>query len=167
MGKHSDIAGYAAQGLCIDQIAEEIGISKQAVWQRAYRAGVRITHKDDVSLRTKAEGMKPAEAIDFLLGVIEAMQEGFSPLPISHQVVLNSLTRSEKRLFERLFQSQGAVVPHEILYNRLYCDRVSADEFPTEASVRIVMGRLRRKLRDTPWKITSVFGVGYYLEGPY
>lgn len=74
------------------------------------------------------------------------------------------LTPTEFRLLYLLAKNHGSVVPHQVLENELWGDRVS---MPQSAKKHIQ--RLRGKLEDNPvdpqW-IASVYGIGYRFVGP-
>ena len=67
------------------------------------------------------------------------------------------LRQKERQLLEAFIQSPSAQCTRESLMNRLY----RLDEVVSENAIEVHVGRLRRKLSDTPVKIQSVRGVGY------
>ena len=67
------------------------------------------------------------------------------------------LRQKERQLLEAFIQSPSAQCTRESLMNRLY----RIDEVVSENAIEVHVGRLRRKLSETPVKIQSVRGVGY------
>ena len=74
-----------------------------------------------------------------------------------HQGQQLDLRQKERQLLEAFIQSPSAQCTRESLMNRLY----RLDEVVSENAIEVHVGRLRRKLSDTPVKIQSVRGVGY------
>jgi two-component system response regulator MprA len=75
-----------------------------------------------------------------------------------------ALSRTELQLLEFLMRSAGRVLPHEVIY-----DRVWGYDFGPEAnSLRVYVGYLRRKLAAAGARtvIHTVRGVGYALREP-
>ncbi len=70
------------------------------------------------------------------------------------------LRTRELRLFEVLANAPGQVFSKSALVDRLF----SFDEDVSENAIEVYVGRLRRHLRDTTVKITTVRGLGYKLE---
>jgi two-component system response regulator MprA len=74
------------------------------------------------------------------------------------------LTRTEYQLLEILMLNPRRVLPHGVIY-----DRVWGDDFgPTSNALRVYVGYLRRKLEDAGARphIHPVRGVGYALREP-
>ncbi|HEY2260033.1 MAG TPA: response regulator transcription factor [Solirubrobacteraceae bacterium] len=74
------------------------------------------------------------------------------------------LTRTEYQLLELLMLNPRRVLPHSLIYDRVW----GYDFGPTSNALRVYVGYLRRKLEDAgaPSMIHTVRGVGYALREP-
>jgi two-component system response regulator MprA len=72
------------------------------------------------------------------------------------------LTRTEYRLLELLMRNPRQVLPHSLIYERVW----DYDFGPTSNALRVYVGYLRRKLQDAGARdlIHTVRGVGYGLR---
>jgi two-component system response regulator MprA len=74
------------------------------------------------------------------------------------------LTRTEYQLLELLMLNSRKVLPHSLIYDRVW----GYDFGPTSNALRVYVGYLRRKLEDAGARnlIHTVRGVGYALREP-
>jgi two-component system response regulator MprA len=74
------------------------------------------------------------------------------------------LTRTEYQLLELLMLNPRRVLPHTLIYDRVW----GYDFGPTSNALRVYVGYLRRKLEDAGARplIHTVRGVGYALREP-
>ena len=74
------------------------------------------------------------------------------------------LTRTEYQLLELLLRNPRAVLPHEVIYNRVW----GYDFGPGSNALRVYVGYLRRKLEAAGARplIHTLRGVGYALREP-
>ncbi len=88
--------------------------------------------------------------------------------PGRHGVVVGEkfveLTRTEYQLLELLMLNPRRVLPHSLIYDRVW----GYDFGPTSNALRVYVGYLRRKLEDAGARplIHTVRGVGYALREP-
>jgi two-component system response regulator MprA len=88
--------------------------------------------------------------------------------PARHGVVAGEkfveLTRTEYQLLELLMLNPRRVLPHSLIYDRVW----GYDFGPTSNALRVYVGYLRRKLEDAGARslIHTVRGVGYALREP-
>jgi two-component system response regulator MprA len=88
--------------------------------------------------------------------------------PGRHGVVVGDqfveLTRTEYQLLELLMRNPRRVLPHSLIYDRVW----GYDFGPTSNALRVYVGYLRRKLEDAGGRqlIHTVRGVGYALREP-
>jgi two-component system response regulator MprA len=88
--------------------------------------------------------------------------------PARHGVVVQDkfveLTRTEYQLLELLMLNPRRVLPHSLIYDRVW----GYDFGPTSNALRVYVGYLRRKLEDAGARslIHTVRGVGYALREP-
>ena len=74
------------------------------------------------------------------------------------------LTRTEYQLLELLMLNPRRVLPHSLIYDRVW----GYDFGPSSNALRVYVGYLRRKLEDAgaPQLIRTIRGVGYVLREP-
>ncbi|MEO6858082.1 MAG: response regulator transcription factor [Solirubrobacteraceae bacterium] len=88
--------------------------------------------------------------------------------PARHGVAVSDrfveLTRTEYQLLELLMLNPRRVLPHTLIYDRVW----GYDFGPTSNALRVYVGYLRRKLEDAGSRplIHTVRGVGYALREP-
>jgi two-component system response regulator MprA len=88
--------------------------------------------------------------------------------PARHGVAVDGkfaeLTRTEYQLLELLMRNPRRVLPHGLIYDRVW----GYDFGPTSNALRVYVGYLRRKLEDAGARplIHTVRGVGYALREP-
>jgi two-component system response regulator MprA len=88
--------------------------------------------------------------------------------PARHGATVNGkfveLTRTEYQLLELLMLNPRRVLPHSLIYDRVW----GYDFGPTSNALRVYVGYLRRKLEDAGAQplIHTVRGVGYALREP-
>ncbi|WP_028063931.1 response regulator transcription factor [Solirubrobacter soli] len=88
--------------------------------------------------------------------------------PERHGVVVGErfaeLTRTEYQLLELLLRNPRQVLPHDIIYERVW----GYDFGPASNALRVYVGYLRRKLEGLGARplIHTVYGVGYVLREP-
>ena len=88
--------------------------------------------------------------------------------PARHGVTVSDnfveLTRTEYQLLELLMLNPRRVLPHTLIYDRVW----GYDFGPTSNALRVYVGYLRRKLEDAGSRplIHTVRGVGYALREP-
>ncbi len=70
------------------------------------------------------------------------------------------LRTRELRLFEVFINAPGQIFPKSVLVDRLF----SYDEDVSENAIEVYVGRLRRHLKPSAVRITTVRGLGYKLE---
>ena len=77
---------------------------------------------------------------------------------------LVELTRTEFQLLELLMRNPRRVLPHAVIYDRVW----GYDFGPDSNALRVYIGYLRRKIEDAgaPRLIHTVRGVGYVLREP-
>jgi two-component system response regulator MprA len=88
--------------------------------------------------------------------------------PVRHGVIVGEefveLTRTEYQLLELLMRNPRRVLPHSMIYERVW----GYDFGPASNALRVYVGYLRRKLQDAgaPPLLHTVRGVGYVLREP-
>jgi two-component system response regulator MprA len=88
--------------------------------------------------------------------------------PLRHGVTVGEevveLTRTEYQLLELLMRNPRRVLPHDVIYERVW----GYDFGPASNALRVYVGYLRRKLQDAGARplLHTVRGVGYVLREP-
>jgi two-component system response regulator MprA len=88
--------------------------------------------------------------------------------PARHGVAVGEgfaeLTRTEYQLLELLLRNPNRVLPHDLIYERVW----GYDFGPTSNALRVYVGYLRRKLEEAGSRplIHTLRGVGYVLREP-
>jgi two-component system response regulator MprA len=88
--------------------------------------------------------------------------------PVRHGVKVGEefveLTRTEYQLLELLMRNPRRVLPHDVIYDRVW----GYDFGPASNALRVYVGYLRRKLQDAGARqlLHNVRGVGYVLREP-
>ena len=88
--------------------------------------------------------------------------------PARHGVAVGDtfteLTRTEYQLLELLLRNPNRVLPHDLIYERVW----GYDFGPTSNALRVYVGYLRRKLEEAGARplIHTLRGVGYVLREP-
>ena len=132
------------------------------------RAGDRIpilmlTARDAISDRV--EGLD-AGADDYLVKPFDVDELQLDA--VRHGVIVGEefveLTRTEYQLLELLMLNSGRVLPHNLIYERVW----GYDFGPASNALRVYIGYLRRKLEQAGARplLHTVRGVGYVLREP-
>jgi two-component system, OmpR family, response regulator MprA len=88
--------------------------------------------------------------------------------PVRHGVTVGEefveLSRTEYQLLELLMRNPRRVLPHDVIYDRVW----GYDFGPASNALRVYVGYLRRKLQDAGARplLHTVRGVGYVLREP-
>lgn len=113
------------------------------------------------SLREQVEAMPPADAVEYLMEVIETSR------PEHHPAVLQGLVEHGFTLQQaRILAALKAVAPRVMTKDGL-CRRISArDEIPSEGVLRVQVRRARHRLKALGWSIAicTDWGLGYHLD---
>lgn len=105
------------------------------------------------------KGMEPQQAIDYLIGKLEALspsKEQYWQFPRCKR-----LSPRERRLI-RLMATVAGPVPHERLYQCIYMEDEPEHNTPVSTLLGSIIKRMRRKL-PAGVKILTDYGVGYEL----
>lgn len=118
----------------------------------------------EIDHRAAVQDMRPLDAVDYLLDVIEAIAP-----PASHTAQWDfdgvHLTRSQKKILRAIAAGRGAIVTRDQVYAALVADRRECD-WPTYKSVEVQLCFMRRRLAGSPVRIETVFGQGYRIAAP-
>ena len=111
------------------------------------------------ALLRRAGGDGTTEGLTFAELTLDPSRHGVS---VGEEFV--ELTRTEYQLLELLLLNPRRVLPHSLIYDRVW----GYDFGPTSNALRVYVGYLRRKLEDAGSRplIHTVRGVGYALREP-
>lgn len=148
----------AKEGMTTPQIAEELGISDATARRYLREADVRALQRAEQSVRQRVEQMRPSEAVDYLLGVVDALTGALGDAEDISR--FGKFSHSETRVLARLLASAPGLVTKDQLYHALTYDRVG--EYPDEKIVDVYICKIRKKLRGA--RIVTQWGVGFRIE---
>lgn len=147
-------------GMSARDMAKEFGVSIGAMRSALTRRSLYPTKEIEQSLRSKVQAMKPLDAVEYLLGVVE-MLSLVKPKD-DHPVDIDwpELTPLQRRLAIALYDHMGQTVSREALYEALYFDKWDAPE-PSTLNVFVCQTRAK-----TPpgHRIITDRGVGFRME---
>ena len=111
------------------------------------------------ALLRRAGGVGGADGLAFAELTLDSGRHG---VVVGERFV--ELTRTEYQLLELLLLNPRRVLPHSLIYDRVW----GYDFGPTSNALRVYVGYLRRKLEDAGARslIHTVRGVGYALREP-
>jgi hypothetical protein len=153
---------YLGSGLSIKDVAEEVGASKTATRLCLARRDVRLTPEDAKTLRRRVDDMKPLDAVQFLLSVIE--QISWVSLESEHPTDIIDATISQRRLLRALYDANGKPLSKDALLAAMTSAYASADDVPQMKVVDVQVCKLRPKLKGSRWEIVTIWGMGYQLN---
>jgi two-component system response regulator MprA len=109
--------------------------------------------------RTGVDGDGAEEALVFDELTLDTARHG-----VEVGGTFTELTRTEYQLLELLMRNPRRVLPHTLIYDRVW----GYDFGPSSNALRVYVGYLRKKLEDAgaPPLIHTVRGVGYVLRQP-
>lgn len=153
----------AGEGLPLDAISAETGLSYDGVRSALRRHGASAVRKLEVQVRQRAEAMPPREAVDYLLGVVEALIEA---APGRHHPtdLWAHFPIVERRVVQALYEARGGLMSRDRLMAAVYYDR-AIDEVPDDKIIDIWVCKIRKKLPDGV-AIETVWGRGWRMVVP-
>lgn len=154
-----------AEGMSSTELAEEFGCSRTAVTRRARKLGIRIFGNKKVSVKTiraTASDMKPSDAVEYLLDLIEDMWPHHDD-DLVLEAVLHGFTSKEAQLLISL--TSDRVLTKEMAVDSLYAFQPHG-EIPETKIIDVFVCKIRKKLRDLKWdfEIKTIWGRGYRGE---
>lgn len=149
----------AGDGMTLAEIAAETGQSSAAVRLMLFRRGKKAVAEFEQNARQRAMSMRPAEAVEYLLGCLEVIA---GPMladahPVDEWPV--QFTKSERRIMAVLYDAQGAVVTQDALWRAVYFDNFG--DCPDLKIVAVFVCKIRTKLPATLGRIKTHWGYGF------
>lgn len=159
------IADQVAGGASLASVAREFGASKSSLHRTAKRNGLRLVSSyqpGHARLADQVADMKPAEAVRYLLDLVESLFVDFNPDPVA-AIAAHGFTAQQARLLLVLVQAGGRAVGLDHLTVRLA--PCAADPLGGN-HVSVVVCRVRKRLAALGWpvQIVTVWGQGFRLE---
>lgn len=110
--------------------------------------------------RDKVQDMKPLEAVDYLLHVIDQIQPKIDDDHAVDELGL-PFTPKERLTLISLFEANGRVLSK---YQITDATHAGCEDEPELKTVDVRVCNIRRKLKGTGWNIVTAWGRGYRLE---
>lgn len=159
-----EIEARAADGESLAAVAREVGMNRSSLRRLAVRHGVKFTPRGSrwtFSPRRMVEDMRPIEAVDFLVDLLETMQgypDNIGRFPG------DPLCESERVVFSVLYHGLGRNVPRARVYDILYAGRAPSD-LPDPKGLDVRVCNIRDKLAGVgAFSISTVHGFGWRLD---
>jgi hypothetical protein len=182
VNNRAKMAVLARAGATQTQAAEELGTSRASVarmeratgvtFRRDNYTGLRsdlsdVVYEDAVlidpeDLRQRAYDMKPLDAVNYLIGILEGLTHRLPDMTLKPWPGMR-LSKVEARLLHHLDIRGGRVCTREAIMTALY--HSEPGDWPDIKIVDMFVCKLRKKLVQTPFTIETVWGVGYRLLG--
>lgn len=155
--KGEDLSALVGAGKTNAEIAEICGVSHEAARSAVRRAGLPAVRVNTETLRQKAEQMRPIEAMEFLLEVIEDTFP--SLLGNEHEVdKWATWTPTERKMLAVLVDVSPRVLSNADLIAAAYSDR--GGEYPDLKMASVMVCKIRKKLPAEHGTIETVWGQG-------
>ena len=116
----------------------------------------------DADCRSHIQSMESTDAIEYLLGVVEQLQD------IKAEKLVDAgweipLTRTERRIVTALINRIGTL-SKDALYSAAYFDTHNADDLPCIKVIDVFVCSARKKIPAAIGKIKTVWGEGYSFQ---
>ena len=163
MEKHadwSDIEMMVADGMTTTQIAEDKGVSYCAARSALVRRRLVPSRKSDLTVYDRVQDMRPQEAVDYLLGVVEALEE--SKATTSKKFAHMNLTGREGDFLSALCEASPRTLSKSALLSAVYYGH-PPDDWPDIKNVDVFVCKIRSKLLPEFGEIKTNWGIGYYF----
>ncbi|MBB95617.1 MAG: hypothetical protein CML68_13630 [Rhodobacteraceae bacterium] len=149
------------EGMSSVEIGRMYGVCDSAIRSKAIRHGIPRPGSREKSVRQIAEDMSPQDAVDYLLGVVEELQEALIDGGDEVDRIGVHFTGYERRLMARLMKSAGGMVTRDALFSAIYYDRPNPDDMPDRKIVDAFVCKTRKKLPAEVGSIENVWGREY------
>jgi hypothetical protein len=153
------------EGLTLFEAAKRFDTTVEAirgVLARRGLGGKQVREPKLTDHRRIVQDMKPLDAVEYLLGVIEEyVPEKYTPEP---EVPFEGGGPSVRRSFRFMLKHEGKDVTKKALYDALYWDILTTREMPQPKIVDVWICKLRAKLKGTEYSIKTIHGEGFRLE---
>lgn len=159
----NDVIYALGADLSPTELAKEVGCDRCTAANAAKNLGVRLRNgqrrRSGISeIRHVASGMKPVDAVEFLLGIIQDQNP-----PEAGLWPGIDLSPGERAVFAVIWAKGGKIATRRAIEVALFPD---PDSTPVSAAkiLDITIFRLRKKIAGTGAHIRTMRGEGFYLE---
>lgn len=159
-----DLAALAAAGKTNAEIAEIAGVAVATVRKALHARGLKANLPRPQTIRANAEEMPPAEAVDYLLSVLEEALPVAAGQPHEIDRWGVKFTPQQRLILSVLYDAAPEAVSTERLHGLLYASR-PGDDGPEQKLVAVLICLIRRKLPAFRGRIVNHWGFGYSFEG--
>lgn len=160
--KGVDLKACTDAGMSIQDIAEEYDVGYETVRRSLNRYGLKAVGELQKSYRELALAMRPMDAVDYLLGVIDEISSISSSSHHEIDEIGVHFTRLERRLLLALYEHSPNLLSHRSIGKAMYFDSPDGD-YPGDKIVQIYVCKIRKKLPKSWGEICLEWGHGYRL----
>lgn len=153
---------YPAEEYSLSEVASELGLNSNVVRNAFARRNVSLGQQKVSTVREQVQDMLPLDAVEYLLSVLE--QTSWIALDDPHPTDKISVTRARRRVLRALYDADGQTVSKDALLTVTSAHYMTAEEAPDLKLVDVYICHLRKAIKDEPWTIRTVWGVGYALD---
>jgi hypothetical protein len=160
--KGHDLKTLVDAGKTTREIAEIIGgsVTQSGVRTALNRRGLTSVRKPPETIRKIAEEMRPSDAVQYLLGIIDEIVPGLSGDDHEIDDLDVNFTPQQRRILIYLVEAEGRTVTRRAIAETLYSTR-SDDDYPDEKIIDVHISHIRKKLPETFGVIETAWGRGY------
>lgn len=155
-----DLIGAQKDGMTRMELARELGVSRSSVTRamKAYNVDLRIgiCKMPMEEIRALAEDMPEAEAVEWLLGLIEEVLGGPDQEDCYWPGV--NFTPKELALVQYLYRAEGKLRGKSQIISAIYS---ASEEPPVGKIIDVFVCKIRKKSVDLDFEIETVWGQGY------
>lgn len=163
--KGLDLGELVSSGYTNREIADLAGENVNAARTAVYRRGFKSVIPSSGTVRSRAEEMKPLDAVNYLLGVLDQWLPALS----NHTHEIDGwgihLQPMERLLLALLVDASPRVVSRNQIMDCLYSTRADG-EIPADNIVSVLIAHIRKKLPTEMGSIANMHGRGYRFERP-
>jgi hypothetical protein len=157
---YGQIAYLVDSGLTLSEMGEEVNRTAEQVRHALNRRGLKAVRENEKRLRQRVEGMRPTEAVEFLLMCVENLSPYLCGAE-NHAVDSWGITMTplERRLLICIHDGLGGIVSRDLLMSAMYFDRIG--DIPESKILDVLLCRLRPRIPAERGYIETVWGVGW------
>jgi len=152
------LARFAQYGLTLGEIGDEMGRTADQVRHALRRLGMRAVYDNEKTLRERVGGMKPLDAVEFLLGCVENLSPGLCGQGHATDDWHLDLTPTQRRILICLHDAAGAVLSKDALLSSVYFDRPG--DLPGVKILDVLVCKMRPCIPESRGRIETVWGQG-------
>ena len=147
--------------MTLGEIAEELGVSKEAARNGFRRAGIKPNKEMLQTIIQRASGMKPTEAVHYLIEmvqIIDSVYFGDDRHPVDDLPI--KFTPAQRDIMILLLDNAGKMVSKDRIHSVLLLRRENTMIRTVDAHIC----KLRKKIPEEMGMIENIYGYGFRLE---